>query len=87
MELLRCESIYAERPVKVICIGAGASGLLLAYKLKKHCNNSELTVSSHTLALANFADSFRYMRRTAILRALGMNINIQGKFYGQLRAW
>lgn len=48
MEPLRCESIYVERPVKVICIGAGASGLLLAYKLNKHCRNFELTVSLRT---------------------------------------
>lgn len=45
MEPQQCESIYSERPIKVICIGAGASGLLLAYKLNKHCKNVELTVS------------------------------------------
>ncbi|KAF1949519.1 monooxygenase [Byssothecium circinans] len=44
MEPLHCESIYAERSIKVICIGAGASGLLLAYKLNKHCSNVELTI-------------------------------------------
>jgi cation diffusion facilitator CzcD-associated flavoprotein CzcO len=36
--------IHAERHVKVICIGAGASGLLMAYKLQKHFKNYSLTV-------------------------------------------
>lgn len=36
--------IHAERHVKVICIGAGASGLLMAYKLQKHFTNLNLTV-------------------------------------------
>ncbi|KAF1912362.1 hypothetical protein BDU57DRAFT_590184 [Ampelomyces quisqualis] len=44
MEPLRSESIYTERSVKVICIGAGASGLLLAYKLNRHCRKLELTI-------------------------------------------
>lgn len=30
--------------MKVICIGGGASGLLLAYKLNKHCRSFELTI-------------------------------------------
>ena len=36
--------IHSERHVKIICIGAGASGLLLAYKLQKHFNNYSLTI-------------------------------------------
>jgi ribulose 1,5-bisphosphate synthetase/thiazole synthase len=36
--------IHAERHVKVICIGAGASGLLMSYKLQKHFSNYSLTV-------------------------------------------
>ncbi|KAK3493419.1 hypothetical protein B0T13DRAFT_51499 [Neurospora crassa] len=36
--------IHTERPVKVICIGAGASGLQLAYKLQKHISAFSLTV-------------------------------------------
>jgi ribulose 1,5-bisphosphate synthetase/thiazole synthase len=51
MEPLRCESIYAERAIKVICIGAGASGLLLAYKLNRHCRNFALTVSLRVIVL------------------------------------
>lgn len=36
--------IHAERHVRVVCIGAGASGLLFAYKMQKHFNNFSLTV-------------------------------------------
>lgn len=32
------------RTLKVVCIGAGASGLLLAYKLQRHFDNLELVV-------------------------------------------
>lgn len=34
--------IHAERHVRVICVGAGASGLLMAYKLQKHFENFSL---------------------------------------------
>jgi cation diffusion facilitator CzcD-associated flavoprotein CzcO len=36
--------IHAERHVNIICVGAGASGLLMAYKLQKHFRNFSLTV-------------------------------------------
>jgi cation diffusion facilitator CzcD-associated flavoprotein CzcO len=36
--------IHAQRHIKVICIGAGASGLLMAYKMQKHFQNFTLTV-------------------------------------------
>ncbi|KAK2745565.1 hypothetical protein FQN57_003690 [Myotisia sp. PD_48] len=36
--------IHSERHVRVVCVGAGASGLLLAYKLQKHFSNYSLTV-------------------------------------------
>jgi len=36
--------IHSERRVKVICIGAGASGLLFAYKAQRHFRNLELTI-------------------------------------------
>jgi cation diffusion facilitator CzcD-associated flavoprotein CzcO len=36
--------IHQERHVKIICVGAGASGLLLAYKLQKHFQNFTLTI-------------------------------------------
>ncbi|KAG6811880.1 hypothetical protein H0H92_005406 [Tricholoma furcatifolium] len=38
------EPIYSERHMKIICIGAGASGLLLAYKLQRSFNNFELVL-------------------------------------------
>ena len=36
--------IHSERHVRIILIGAGASGLLMAYKLQKHFNNFSLSV-------------------------------------------
>jgi len=36
--------LHAERHVRVICVGAGASGLLLAYKLQRHFRNYSLVV-------------------------------------------
>lgn len=33
-----------QRKLKVICIGAGASGLLLAYKVQRHFDNFDLVV-------------------------------------------
>ena len=32
------------RKLRVVCIGAGASGLLVAYRLQKHFDDVELTV-------------------------------------------
>ncbi|KAF9869370.1 monooxygenase [Colletotrichum karsti] len=34
--------IHSERHVRVVCVGAGASGLLMAYKMQKHFNNYSL---------------------------------------------
>lgn len=36
--------IYRERYMRIICIGAGASGLLFAYKLQRSFKNFSLTV-------------------------------------------
>lgn len=36
--------IHTERPMKIICAGAGLSGLLLAYKLQRSFEKFELTV-------------------------------------------
>jgi hypothetical protein len=36
--------IHEERDLKIICIGAGASGLLLAYKLQRSFEKFELVV-------------------------------------------
>ncbi|KAI2466801.1 FAD/NAD(P)-binding domain-containing protein [Annulohypoxylon bovei var. microspora] len=44
MDPLIENAIYNERHVKIICVGAGASGILLAYKLKRSFHNYSLTV-------------------------------------------
>jgi cation diffusion facilitator CzcD-associated flavoprotein CzcO len=36
--------IHQQRSLKVICIGAGASGLLIAYKLQRSFEDFDLTV-------------------------------------------
>ncbi|USP76269.1 hypothetical protein yc1106_03543 [Curvularia clavata] len=36
--------IHAERHVRIICVGAGASGLLMAYKLQRHFSNYTLQI-------------------------------------------
>lgn len=36
--------VYDERRVRVLCIGAGASGLLLAYKLQRSFENVDLVL-------------------------------------------
>lgn len=36
--------LYQERRMKIICVGAGASGLCLAYKLQRSFENFELVV-------------------------------------------
>jgi cation diffusion facilitator CzcD-associated flavoprotein CzcO len=44
--------IHSERHIRIICVGAGASGLLFAYKLQKHFNNFSLTVYEKNAAVA-----------------------------------
>lgn len=44
--------IHTERHVKIICVGAGASGLLMAYKLQRHFTNFSLTVYEKNPAVA-----------------------------------
>lgn len=36
--------IHAERHMRIVCVGAGASGLCLAYKLQRSFTNISLTV-------------------------------------------
>ncbi|KAF7588834.1 hypothetical protein BBP40_005188 [Aspergillus hancockii] len=43
-DLQTCRPIHSERHVKVVCIGAGASGLLFAYKLQRDFSNFSLTI-------------------------------------------
>ncbi|KAF2178052.1 monooxygenase [Zopfia rhizophila CBS 207.26] len=44
MDPTKEDAIYNERFVRVICIGAGASGICLAYKLKRSFTNFSLTI-------------------------------------------
>jgi L-2-hydroxyglutarate oxidase LhgO len=44
------DAIYAEKSIKVICIGAGVSGILLAYKLKQHCAKFSLVAGNPLVA-------------------------------------
>ncbi|KDR80776.1 hypothetical protein GALMADRAFT_222374 [Galerina marginata CBS 339.88] len=44
--------IHEERQMKVICIGAGASGLLLAYKLQRSFENFELVLYEKNEAIS-----------------------------------
>lgn len=37
-------AIHAERHLKIICIGAGASGFCFAYKLQRSFSNFDLTI-------------------------------------------
>jgi 2-polyprenyl-6-methoxyphenol hydroxylase-like FAD-dependent oxidoreductase len=66
------EAIFAERSVKIICIGAGASGLLLAYKLSRHFDNYNLTVRllpnrtpGYALTTSDLRQERRYRRYMA----------------------
>ncbi|KAF4953937.1 hypothetical protein FSARC_12293 [Fusarium sarcochroum] len=44
MDPLKEEAIHNERFVKIVCIGAGVSGLCLAYKLRRSFQNYSLTI-------------------------------------------
>lgn len=52
--------LHEERPLKVICIGAGASGLLLAYKLQRHFEQFELVLYEKNNAIAGTWHENRY---------------------------
>jgi ribulose 1,5-bisphosphate synthetase/thiazole synthase len=52
--------IHAERHMRIVVIGAGASGLLIAYQLQKHFNNFSLTVYEKNPAVAGTWYENRY---------------------------
>ena len=52
--------IHTERHVKIICVGAGASGLLMSYKLQRHFTNFSLTVYEKNPAVAGTWFENRY---------------------------
>lgn len=58
--------IHSERHVRVICVGAGASGLLMAYKLQKHFNNFSLVVYEKNPAVAGTWYENRYPGYVAV---------------------
>lgn len=52
--------IHAERHVNIICVGAGASGLLMAYKLQRHFSNFSLTIYEKNPAVSGTWYENRY---------------------------
>ncbi len=38
------DAIHHEQPMRIICVGAGASGLCFAYKIQRSFQNFSLTV-------------------------------------------
>src|ERR1700753_2638655 len=54
------QPIHSERPMKIICIGAGASGLLFAYKLQRSFEKFELTVYEKNADIAGTWFENRY---------------------------
>ncbi|RAL03178.1 flavin-containing monooxygenase [Aspergillus ibericus CBS 121593] len=60
MDPIREEAIHNERNVKVICVGAGASGLCLAYKLQRSFENYDLTIYEKNPGIAGTWYENRY---------------------------
>ncbi|KAF2968091.1 hypothetical protein GQX73_g5504 [Xylaria multiplex] len=52
--------IHAERPVRIVVVGAGASGLLVAYKLQKDFTNISLTIYEKNPAVAVPAHNYTW---------------------------
>jgi cation diffusion facilitator CzcD-associated flavoprotein CzcO len=52
--------IHSERHVNIIIAGAGASGLLMAYKLQRHFQNYSLTIFEKNPALSGTWFENRY---------------------------
>ena len=82
MEPLLEEAIHNERFLRIICIGAGASGLCLAYKLQRSFRNYELTVPE-TMTIAHLVDPVlidlgRYTRKMQVFLVHGWKTTIQG---------
>ncbi|KAJ0413944.1 hypothetical protein BJY00DRAFT_305957 [Aspergillus carlsbadensis] len=54
------QPIHTERPIRIICIGAGASGLLFAYKLQRSFRNFSLTIYEKNREIAGTWFENRY---------------------------
>lgn len=63
--------IHHSRRLKVICIGAGASGLLLAYKLQRSFENFELTVYEKNNAVSGTWYENKYPGCVCAVRNIG----------------
>jgi cation diffusion facilitator CzcD-associated flavoprotein CzcO len=46
MNIAGVDTVYTEKLIKIIYIGAGIPGILLAYKLKQHCAKFLLIVGT-----------------------------------------
>ena len=53
--------IHNERHVKIICVGAGASGLLFAYKIQRHFENFNLTIYEKNVEVSGTWVRMSYM--------------------------
>ena len=71
MDPLHSEAIHSERPIRIICIGAGASGLLLAYKLQRSFRRFELTVIEQVPTHRSHLTLYRSLKRIAVYQAHG----------------
>lgn len=56
----RSKPIHSEKHVSIIIAGAGASGLLMAYKLQRHFQNYDLTIFEKNPALSGTWYENRY---------------------------
>ena len=78
------DAIHHERQMRIICIGAGASGLCFAYKLQRSFHNFSLTVCNLPWVLLELSEVFqlmsyaRFTRRILEFLELGMKIHIRG---------
>ena len=75
------DAIHHERPMRIICIGAGASGLCFAYKIQRSFQNFSFTVcalrSIHSIIVLLILNA-RSTKRTLEYLELGMRIHIRG---------
>ena len=78
MDPQEVEAINYERHVRIICIGAGASGLCFAYKLHRSFYNFSLTVGLIPNVYFEMLRRDRSTRKTRVSPAHGMKIHILG---------
>ena len=70
--------LHSERHVDVICIGAGASGLLQAYKVQKHFQNMSITVFEKNAEVSGtWCKFYKFYNVQPILANLSMFFRIR----------